>query len=108
MIVFSELGDRQEIAECLELLAELPSANPQLERAARLFGSAEALIESIGLTPVRAELGEAAFAPGGRRGGQPLEQAIASALARKDAAASGAAPPTGGATGEAAGWPDPV
>ena len=120
LIVFSELGDRREIAECLELLAGLASTLGLPERAARLYGSAEALIESIGLSPApteryqyernvaaaRARLDEAAFAAAWAEGrAMPLEQAIASARAGEDAAASGAAPPAGAARENASQFP---
>ncbi|PYO39393.1 MAG: XRE family transcriptional regulator, partial [Gemmatimonadetes bacterium] len=113
LIVFSELGDKSNIAECLELLAGLASAQGQPIRAARLCGSAQALIESIGLTPapadryqyernvaaVRASLGEAAFAAAWAEGrAMPLEQAIASALAGEDAASTRSLPGTSSIT----------
>jgi hypothetical protein len=70
-----ELGDRRGIAGCLEALAGVAGAQGQHERAARLFGAAAALRESIGaplppadsaeieprVAAVRAALGEEAF-----------------------------------------------
>jgi tetratricopeptide (TPR) repeat protein len=48
---FQALGDREEIAECLEVLAGTIAVLGDLERAARLFGAAEALLETMGTTP---------------------------------------------------------
>ena len=55
-----DLGDRRSIATCIERLAGLAAsaAGPSLERAARLFGAAEALRESLGAPLSPAERGE--------------------------------------------------
>jgi tetratricopeptide (TPR) repeat protein len=72
----AELGHQREIAECLELLAGLECALGRPDRAARLFGAAEALLDGVGLVPLpgdrfdyeqnlaalRAALGQAALA----------------------------------------------
>jgi hypothetical protein len=93
--LFAQLGDRREIAECLELLAGLEVANAAPARAARLFGAAAAALEGGGLTPApteryeyeqnlnsaRRSLGERAFAAAWPEGQSlPLETAIADAL----------------------------
>src|SRR5262249_44061013 len=54
LLLRREMGDRRSIAACLELLAGLSTAQGELDRAARLFGAAEALRESLGapLSPV--------------------------------------------------------
>jgi len=48
LTLFQELGDRQGIAYTLEGLASLAAAQEQIERAAYLWGAAEALREVIG------------------------------------------------------------
>jgi predicted ATPase len=48
LFAFNELGDRRGIAETLEGLAGVAGVQGRPERAARLFGLAEALRESIG------------------------------------------------------------
>ncbi len=48
LTIFRQQDDKQEIAESLELLAACAAAQNQPDRAARLFGSAEALRETIG------------------------------------------------------------
>jgi tetratricopeptide (TPR) repeat protein len=47
--LFAELGHRREIAENIELLAGLECLPGRPERAARLFGAAEAMFEAVGL-----------------------------------------------------------
>ncbi|MBV9325108.1 MAG: hypothetical protein JO352_15105 [Chloroflexi bacterium] len=47
-----ELGHTREIVECIELLAGLESTQGRAERAARLFGAAEAMLEAVGLVPL--------------------------------------------------------
>src|SRR5262249_35557894 len=93
---FEALGDREEIAECLEIVAGASAELGDLERAARLFGAAEALLESIGTTPpptaryqyadsvatLRTRLGAAATAEAWSIGRSLLPgEAIAEALA---------------------------
>ncbi|MBV9602490.1 MAG: tetratricopeptide repeat protein [Chloroflexi bacterium] len=47
-----ELGHTREIVESIELLAGLECAHGRPERAARLFGVAEAMLEAVGLVPL--------------------------------------------------------
>jgi tetratricopeptide (TPR) repeat protein len=47
-----ELGHTREIVESIELLAGLECAQGRPERAARLFGTAEAILEGVGLVPL--------------------------------------------------------
>jgi hypothetical protein len=75
-VIRRELWDRAGIAECLEGWAELAAVEEQPERAARLFGAAAALRETLGaplppsdrveyerrLATLRSTLGEPAFA----------------------------------------------
>jgi predicted ATPase/class 3 adenylate cyclase len=89
-----EIEDWHGIAECLEDLAGQAVVQQQLERAARLFGAATALRETIGaplpperraryerdLATVRAGMGEAPFTAAMATGTtMSLEQAIAEA-----------------------------
>jgi non-specific serine/threonine protein kinase len=53
--LFAELRHWREIAECIELIAGVCSHICQLDRAGRLLGAAEALIESVGLVPLPAD-----------------------------------------------------
>ncbi len=91
-----DVGDRWVAEECLEGLAGVASANGYHERAARLFGTTEALRELLGhirshvdqadydrgVATTRAELGEEAFAAASLEGrGMTLEQAIEYGLA---------------------------
>src|SRR4029077_19168173 len=96
LALFSEVENRREIAECLEVLAMLARAQDQPFQAARLFGTAEAALEEIGssmrpsqnpryaeyVAEVRDRLGEDTFADAGAEGrAMRLEDAITSALA---------------------------
>ena len=45
----AEHGDREQVTECLEGLAHLATVGGAPERAARLFGAAEALYETTGV-----------------------------------------------------------
>ena len=91
-----DLGNKESIAESLNGLAGLAAAQDQPDRAARLFGTAEVLYESIGLpippiyraeydrnvAATRDHLGEAAFAMAWAEGrALRQEQAMACALA---------------------------
>ena len=93
--VRQEIGDKGGSAWCLERLAEVALAHSQAEKAARLYGAASALRDSINsvIDPVdraeyedsraslRAALGEARFAEAWEAGrALPLEQAVAYAL----------------------------
>jgi predicted ATPase/DNA-binding SARP family transcriptional activator/DNA-binding CsgD family transcriptional regulator len=96
--VHHDLGDRWRIASVLEALAGTARARGELERAARLFGAAEALREAIG-TPVplcerpdrdsnvaaaRARLDDAAWAALWAKGrAMSLEEAVGYALAER-------------------------
>jgi predicted ATPase/predicted Ser/Thr protein kinase len=51
-----ERGDKRVAAECLQGLAAALGVRGESELAARLFGSAEALLDSIGATPSAAEV----------------------------------------------------
>jgi DNA-binding CsgD family transcriptional regulator len=88
------LGHKNGIAYGLEGMAEIAGAQGQAERAARLFGAAQAHRDVIGaplppalravhervLVTVRAQLGEAVFAETWAEGrAMPLAQAIAEA-----------------------------
>ena len=55
LVLLRELGDREGLAECLEVLAGAAGALDQPLRAAQLFGAAEALRESIGAPLVPAD-----------------------------------------------------
>jgi predicted ATPase len=98
LIRYRELKDKNGIAFCLAGLAGLAGAEGQPERAARLLGAAEALLEATGarliaadraeydhnVAVVRAQLDEAAFAAA-RAEGRAMatddwEQAVAYAL----------------------------
>ncbi|MGN6697220.1 MAG: hypothetical protein ACTHMR_03600, partial [Thermomicrobiales bacterium] len=46
LLLSTELGDAGNIASCLTGLAEVAAARDELERAARLWGAAEALLAS--------------------------------------------------------------
>jgi tetratricopeptide (TPR) repeat protein len=93
--LFADLGHRRGIAECMELLAGLAYASGRPEQAARLFGAAETLAETVGLVPlagdrfdydqnvgaVRAELPEAVLALRWDEGrAMSLESALQAAL----------------------------
>jgi non-specific serine/threonine protein kinase len=106
--ILHSLGDRRIIAACLEGFACLASLADQPDRAAHLFGCADGLRASIGAAAepftradneratdlARAGLGEAAFAATFARGHQqPLEAAIAWALAADPAAPARPVPP---------------
>jgi len=90
-----ELRERRDMAECLEALAAVAEEQGQVERAARLFGAAEALREEVGaplppadraryeryVAAVRAGLDEETFESTWAQGREmPLEQAMAYAL----------------------------
>jgi predicted ATPase/DNA-binding CsgD family transcriptional regulator len=102
------MGYREYIAEDLAGLATVASLLGQPERAARLFGTVEALHEVSGFSltalrraeydriveGIRAHLVEATFVAAWKEGRtMPLEQAIAYALATKDALPTVASPP---------------
>ncbi len=104
--LFTKLGDRPMIALALDGVAGLAIAQGRPERAARLFGAAEALQEASGLlvepafsaaherdvAAARAALGEEAFASGWAEGeALPMTEPIAEATAI-DATAPGTAP----------------
>jgi hypothetical protein len=90
------MGHKQGMAENLEGLAAVAAAQAQPERAARLFGAAEALRTAVGaprphaeraeherhFAAARAALGEEAFAAAWGAGrAMPLEAAVSYALA---------------------------
>jgi DNA-binding NarL/FixJ family response regulator len=91
------MGGRFYLAECLELVASAAGTRGQPERAARLFGSAEAVRQAAGFSPrpgdrasfaqclagVRAVLDDVPFAAAWAEGrALSAEQAIAEALDR--------------------------
>jgi predicted ATPase/class 3 adenylate cyclase len=93
--IYRRTGEQRGIASGLEGLAGVAADDDQAERAARLFGAADALREAIGaplapgeradydrhLAAARAALGEGAFAAAWAEGrALPMEQAIALAL----------------------------
>ncbi len=95
LALFGEAGDKRVATECIEGLALIASAQGNAERAARLFGVAEAARETFGITMPRQErgdherrgattregLGDAAFAAAWAEGrAMTLEQAIEYAL----------------------------
>ncbi len=90
-----EMGEKRGIAECLECLASVGGTAKQAERAARLFGAAEALREATrallppsdrpayerSLAGVRAQLPEEVFTIAYAQGRKlPLEEAIDEAM----------------------------
>lgn len=99
LIVSREIDDLDYIACCLTGLAGVAGAERQYEKAARLFGAGEALLQAIGgrwssgeraqherdLTVVRHQLDEATFAAAWVEGSALTpEQAIGYALAADD------------------------
>ena len=95
LTLLRELGDRQRIAQCMEGLAAVDGASGSADRAARLFGAADALRTAIGaplpparledyqrcLAAVREALGEDAYSTSWNKGRElTLAQAIAYAL----------------------------
>jgi len=95
LALFRDLGDKGGMAWCLAGLGSVAALGGQLERAARLWGAAEAQREAIGARPApaarltyeralataRAQLGEAAFSAAWAAGqAMPLEQAMTEAL----------------------------
>ena len=96
-----ELSIQWEIAACMEGLAEVAAGQDRPRRAARLWGAAEVIRERLGapLPPAgrsryeaavaraRVTLGDGAFDAAWAEGrAQPLDQAVASALATDDRA----------------------
>src|SRR5205823_7593169 len=94
LLLLGELGDKASIAECLEGLAAAVGAwkGGQPDRAARLFGAADALREAVGaplspasrpeyernLDAARSFINEAAFTEGLAQGrAMSLEEALA-------------------------------
>ena len=90
-----EVGEKRDIAECLEGLAGVAGEQGRAERATRLLGAAEALREEVGaplppadraryersVAAVRAGLDEETFESAWAQGrAMPLEQAVAYAL----------------------------
>jgi non-specific serine/threonine protein kinase len=53
--LFAELRHWREIAECVELIGGVSFHLGQIDRAGRLLGAAETLIESVGLVPLPAD-----------------------------------------------------
>ena len=87
-----ELGHKSGVVECLRSLAEVAVATGEVERAARLYGAAEALREETGASlshstrrryerftaAGRAQMGQAAWEAATRQGRLlSLEQAVA-------------------------------
>jgi hypothetical protein len=98
LALYREVGNEDGIAYCLAGLAGVAGAEGQPERAARLLGAAEALLEATGVrliaadraeydrnvAAVRAQLDEAAFAAAWAEGramaADDWEQVVAYAL----------------------------
>ncbi len=95
LVLSHKLGDKSYIAFCLTALAGVIQATEDARRAARLFGAAQGLLESLGavldpsgsleysndLAAVRNQLGESAFEEARAAGGaMTVEQAVAYAL----------------------------
>jgi hypothetical protein len=51
LVLCLELGDGRWGADCLSGLAALAGLEGEIDRAARLFGAAEAMREAVGITP---------------------------------------------------------
>ncbi|MGA2461184.1 MAG: tetratricopeptide repeat protein [Candidatus Bathyarchaeia archaeon] len=99
MAMLQEMGMKEEIAECLEEFAGLASKQGQAERAARIFGAAEALREKVNanlapaertenertyITPARSALGETKFAEAWAEGrSMTMEESITQALEKE-------------------------
>ena len=58
LALFRETGDKWTATECVEGLALIAAAQEKHERAARLFGVAEAARETFGITTPRQEAGD--------------------------------------------------
>ena len=100
MGMLQEMGMKEEIAECLEEFAGLASKQGQAEKAARIFGAAEALREKVNanlapaertenertyITPARSALGETKFAAAWAEGrSMTMEESITHALEKHD------------------------
>jgi hypothetical protein len=95
LALYRALQRQDGIAECLAGLAGVAGAEGQLERATRLFGAAEALLEAAGahlaavdksewdrnVAAVRAQMDEVAFAAAWAEGREmTVKQAIAYGL----------------------------
>ena len=108
LALHQELGDKLDLARSLVGLASVACVAEQPERAARLFGAAEALYDAIGarqvldyrihhertVARVRAQLGEARFTAAWAEGrAMPLEPAIAYALDHPMAPEAAQTPP---------------
>jgi len=94
--MLQEMGMKEQIAECLEEFGDLASKQGKAERAARIFGAAEALREKIKatpapadhaemertyITPARSALGENKFAAAWAEGrSMTMEESITHAL----------------------------
>jgi non-specific serine/threonine protein kinase len=100
------MGTKEDVAHCLANFAALAAARGQHERAARLFGAADAVQAAIGNTlkepertfyeratvTARAGLDERAFAAAWAAGqALPIDEAVAEALAPPPTAGAGAA-----------------
>jgi len=109
--LFWNVGDKVTIAESLEELAGVAGAQKQMERAARLWGAAEAIRTSIGaplepfdltfymkkVTSTRIQADEASFAKSWTEGrSMSMEQAIAYALAKPSLLHDETVPSSGG------------
>jgi hypothetical protein len=114
LVLSQEIDNRWHATAALEGLAESAAGQGRHERATRLFGAVEALVEASGfavhpfhgegrhlratrerfLSAVRKRLGEAAFAAAWDAGrAKPFEQAVAEALTPTDFAGGPGTPP---------------
>jgi DNA-binding CsgD family transcriptional regulator len=106
-----EVGDKANVAYCLEGLAGLIGQHSGSERAVRLYGASEALLEAVGaplyvhaqdrilyeraVEALRSRLGEEAFGAAWSQGrAMPLEQAVEYALAETATPAEESSVPT--------------
>jgi predicted ATPase/DNA-binding CsgD family transcriptional regulator len=106
-----EVGDKANVAYCLEGLAGLIGQHGEAERAVRLYGASEALLESIGaplyvhaqdralyekaVEDLRSHLGEKAFGVAWAEGRtMPLEQAVEYSLVEVETPAEASSVPT--------------
>ncbi len=114
LALFREEKNKQQTAGCLAGLAQVATAQGQLDRAARFFGAAEALYETIGasmwsfnradyerdLAAVRAQLGEEAFAAAWEEGRTMTPEQVITAQGRPPMLEPVGATPPSAATAE--------
>src|SRR3712207_5509481 len=112
------MGDRANVAYCLERLAVVANARGEGERSGRLVGAAEGLHEAVGVpvyvyyephrsmyertvAAVRSQLGGEAFEAARERGREmTFEQAVEYALEREESLTHVSGQPSSGPVGE--------